>query len=419
MNLLAADPTRRLPDYENGNFSDIPGLLQSLLGAETPSRFVPADFGFSVGQFDKVVFLFLDAFGWNQYNYFVQRRNAIARKLDNKAVVRKITSQFPSTTAAHVTTLSTGQPVAQHGVYEWQYYEPLVDEVIIPLLFSYAGGGKQRDTLLDAHISASDILPGNTFFEKLQDAGIASYAYIPREFVFSSYNETVSRGAQLTGYQTVAESLVTMKRQIDQASGPSLFYFYTPYIDANAHHYGPFAPQTLAEADATLTLLDKFLFHPLRGRKDVLIVISADHGQIKVDYRNGLYINLQPEFQELRCYLRANRRGQILPPGGSPRDMFLYVQEEYVDRAQTLLRKMLGNRADVFRIEQLIETGLFGPDTPSEAFMSRVGNLVVLPRQDDTIWWYEKGEFELKHNGLHGGLSSDEMEIPLILYSPV
>jgi len=47
-----------------------------------------------------------------------------------------------------------------------------------------------------------------------------------------------------------------------------------------------------------------------------------------------------------------------------------------------------------------------------------VGNLVILPRGDETVWWYEKGKFELKHNGLHGGLSRDEMDIPLILYRP-
>ena len=418
MNLLATDPDRRLPDYENGNFSDIPGLLQALLGVETSTRLQPADFGFWPGQFDKVVFLFLDAFGWNQYNYFVQRRNAIARKLDSKAVVRKITSQFPSTTAAHVTTFSTGQPVVEHGVYEWQYYEPEVDDVIMPLLFAYARE-KQRGTLRDASVDANDILPTHTVFMDLQDAGISSHIFVPQEYVPSAYNQMMARGAVQNGYYSVAGGLVALKRQVDKVTGPALFHFYTPFIDSNAHHYGPFAPQTLAEADATLTLLDKFLFHPLRGREDVLIVISADHGQIKVDYRNTFYINLQPEFQELRCYLRANGRGQILPPGGSPRDMFLYVREEYVDRAQTLLRKMLGNRADVLRIEQLIEAGLFGPTAPSADFMKRVGNLVILPRSDETVWWYEKGKFELKLDGLHGGLSRDEMEIPLILYSSV
>ncbi len=87
-------------------------------------------------------------------------------------------------------------------------------------------------------------------------------------------------------------------------------------------------------------------------------------------------------------------------------------------QAQALLQKMLGARADVLRIEQLIQAGLFGPVAPSPDFMKRVGNLVILPRGNETVWWYEKGRLQVKHNGLHGGLSRDEMEIPLILYQP-
>ena len=418
MNFISSDPLRTLPDYEEGNFAHIPGLLASLLGASRPaSPLTPQRFGFQPGQFQKVVFLFFDAFGWNVYSYFINRRNRVLGRLTDKGQAHKLTAQFPSTTAAHVTTLSTAQVVGQHGVYEWQYYEPVVDDVIVPLLFSYAGE-KQRGTLRDAYIDPRDILPHHTFFMDLQEQGISAYSYVPEEYIPSAYNQVMSQGSEASGYITLAEGLTTLKRKVNKAQGPALFYFYTPFIDALAHKYGPFSYQSLVEADATLALVDKFLLHPLRGREDTLIVISADHGQVHVDPRSTFYINMQPEFQELRCYLRANRRGHILTPGGSPRDVFLYVREEYVGRAQTLLRKMLGGRADVLRIEQLIEAGLFGTKEPSPDFMKRVGNLVILPRGDETVWWYEKGKLELKHNGLHGGLSRDEMEIPLILYRP-
>ena len=417
MNLFAVDPTRRPLDYETGNFAHIPGLLQGLLGVENDSPLSPQRFGYRPGQFQKVIFLFLDAFGWNVYSYFLNRRNRILGRLVDKGQVLKITSQFPSTTAAHVTTFSTGQAVGQHGVFEWQYYEPVVDEVIVPLLFSYAGE-KQRDTLRDAYVDPCDILPTHTFFQDLQDAGIPTYSYVPREYIKTAYNQVMAAGSEARGYYTLAEGLTTLKRQVNKSEGPALFHFYTPFIDALAHKNGPFSYQSLAEADATLMLLDKFLLHPLRGRDDTLIVISADHGQVHVDYRSTFYINLQPEFQELRCYLRVNKRGRMLTPGGSPRDVFLYVRDEYVGRAQSLLRKMLGGRADVLRIGRLIDEGLFGMTEPSADFMKRVGNLVILPRGDETVWWYEKDRLEVKYNGLHGGLSRDEMEIPLILYRP-
>lgn len=417
MDILTTDPLRTLPDYTHGNFAHIPALLSSLLGFEWESPLNPERFGFRAGQFEKVVFLFLDAFGWNQFSYFRNRRHRVVNKLAERGQVHKITSQFPSTTAACVTTFSTGEVVGKHGVFEWQYYEPEVDAVIIPLLFSYAGE-KKRDTLRDAYIDPRDILPTDTLAMKLKEAGIHTHSFVPREYISTPYNQVLTQGAKVTGYRTVAGGLSNMKRAIDRAQGPTLFHFYVPFIDGNAHEYGPFDYRTLAEADATLLLIDRFLLHPLRGREDVLLIISADHGQIRVDPQETFYLNLQPEFQELRCYLRANRKGHLLTPGGSPRDAFLYVRDEYVGRAQNLLRKMLGGRADVFRIEQLIEAGLFGVKEPSDDFMKRVGNLVILPRGAGTVWWYEKKKFEVTMHGLHGGLSRDEMEIPLILYRP-
>ena len=82
-----------------------------------------------------------------------------------------MTSQFPSTTAAHVTCMHTGLDVGQSGVYEWNYYEPLVDEVISPLLFAYAGE-KERDTLKRSGIPAEAFFPTQTFYQKLQTRGI-------------------------------------------------------------------------------------------------------------------------------------------------------------------------------------------------------------------------------------------------------
>ena len=94
--------------------------------------------------------------------------------------------------------------------------------------------------------------------------------------------------------------------------------------------------------------------------------------------------------------------------------MFLHIKDAYLDQAQAFLQQALAGRAEIYRVQQLIDQGFFGITAPSAAFMSRVGNLVILPYAHETVWWYEAGRFEQKFYGSHGGLSRDEMETLLL-----
>ena len=38
--------------------------------------------------------------------------------------------------------------------------------------------------------------------------------------------------------------------------------------------------------------------------------------------------------------------------------------------------------------------------------------LVVLPNAGESIWWYERGRFEQRFRGHHGGLTAEEMLVP-------
>jgi hypothetical protein len=95
--------------------------------------------------------------------------------------------------------------------------------------------------------------------------------------------------------------------------------------------------------------------------------------------------------------------------------MFLYLRDEHVDEAQAFLARALEGRAEVYRTADLIARSFFGSQPPSERFLSRVGNVIILPYAGESVWWYEKGVFEQNFYGNHGGLTPEEMETILLV----
>lgn len=400
------------PAYGNACFSDIPAFVRATFGDSTPS---PLHAAANVGQhrFRRVVTLFVDAFGWRFFERF--QDHPLLRRFANAGSATKLTSQFPSTTSAHVTTLYTGLPVGQHGVYEWFYYEPQVDRMIAPLLFSYAGDA-DRESLQQAGVEGPAILPSGQVSRALAAQGVRSYLVQPREFFNSTYSAQMGASARMIPYLTLAEGLATITQTLRNVTDPTWVVGYFGMFDALCHLYGPNAAQSDAELEAILTLIERWLVRDLLGKlDDTLLMIIADHGQIETDPTRILYLDQTSAFARLRPLLRTNQRGEFLAPAGSCRDFFVHAQAEHLDEAQAVLTGIVRERAEVRRVDAMIEQGYFGPDGVSAQFQSRVGNLVVLPFAGESVYWLGDGRFKQKYYGHHGGLTPQEMEIPLLL----
>ena len=112
---------------------------------------------------------------------------------------------------------------------------------------------------------------------------------------------------------------------------------------------------------------------------------------------------------------QTNQAGKPLLPAGSPRDVFLHIKPEKLLAAKSLVSKTLAGVAEVFETTELIDRGIFGPKI-EDAFLKNVGNLVVLPHRDQSVFWLgPEQHFKQKLRGYHGGLTLEEMEI--ILFS--
>ena len=217
-------------------------------------------------------------------------------------------------------------------------------------------------------------------------------------------------------YTTLAEAFYNLRQTVQQAAKPSYYFLYFDKIDALSHYYGPDSHQVETEVEAFLFLLEKALIKP--GQKEfhkTLLLFTADHGQMGVNPKTTVYLNTDPRFAGLERYLRRNHKGELIGPAGSARDYFLYAKDEVVDEAQAFLAERLAGIADVRRVQPMIDEGYFGSLPASPNFLARVSNLVILPHAEQTVWWYEKGRYSIHFYGMHGGLSPQEMTIPLCL----
>lgn len=404
------------PNYGHGCFADLPGLVQSCLTDQ------PAPTGLTgipdalLRKYDAVIVLLADAFGWQHVDPLANR-NSLLKQIAATGVITQWTSQFPSTTAAHITCIHSGLTPSQSGVFEWEYYDPTVDATVTPLLFSY-GGKRPRDELKARDIQPYQLYPTPSLHQQLRAQGVTTYVYQHQEYTPSTYTDWICRGAQMRPYTTLPEALYNLRQEARQTVKPAYFFLYYDRIDALAHLYGPQSPQVTAEIDSFLYTLEQIFFRPAQSElRNTLFILTADHGQMPVDPAQTIYVNVDRDFAGIERFLRRNRRGELIGPGGSGRDLFLYIQDDRLHEAETFFAERLAGVADVHLTQPLIDQGYFGALPPSPAFLRRVSNLLILPHAGQTVWWYEEGRYGMRYRGMHGGLSRNEMEIPVCLYA--
>jgi len=385
------------PRYDEGGFAGIPDRIKN---------------AFASGQYDAVILFLVDGFGWRFFERFQEA--PFLKRMAKHGRIEKLTSQFPSTTAAHLTTIHTGWNVGQSGVHEWIYYEPHVDAMIAPLLFSYAGLW-ERDLLKATGVQPAFLYPRGMFYPELKQAGVKPFVFGLREYTPSTYSSTVADGAEFRAFKTFSEALINLGLLLETQTEPTYVHLYLDKIDTLAHDYGPTAPQTEAEIETFLLMMEYYFERVFKGKKRILFLMTADHGQVEVSPQATIYLNVHSSFAGMERFLKSNLKGQLLVPAGSPRDMFLYIKDDLLEEAQSFLVPKLEEKADVVRTETLIDDGYFGPEVSSR-LRERVGNLVILPYRYESVWWYEKGKFEQRFYGHHGGLTPQEMETVLYTY---
>jgi predicted AlkP superfamily pyrophosphatase or phosphodiesterase len=201
-----------------------------------------------------------------------------------------------------------------------------------------------------------------------------------------------------------------MRKVVEKEKGPAYFYVYYGFLDAIEHEYGPHTEEYQAELSMLSFLFKKEFLDKLdrKTAKETFFIVTGDHGQVNVLPEETIYLN---KYRSLVNMLQTDEN-KIIPPAGGPRDVFMHIKPEKLEEAFSFLTEKLEGKAEVVKISDALEKGMFGIGKPKKEFLERVGNLLVLPYKNYTVWWeYFKGKkFSLL--GHHGGLSKSEMLVP-------
>src|SRR4051794_6746825 len=388
------------PLREGYTFAALPATVERLLLGRGGGGLPRAALGDAPEHVERILLVLFDAFGWRFFARYADTHPLLRRFLAD-GTVAKLTSQFPSTTTAHVTTLHTGRPVTEHGLYEWNLYEPSIDALITPLMFSFAGDGR-RDTLRVIRADPRAMFPTETLYQRLSGAGVRCIAYQPASFAPSTYDGVLVDGADMRPYPSVESAFGALADDLADTPAPVYAYVYIDAVDAIGHQHGPSSAAFDAVARRCLDAIDR-----ARGTlpPGPLLLPAAAHGRVDAAPARTRFVNeLWPE---IRGHLRRDRRGRPIAPAGSARDLVLHTAPGARDDVIAVLRDRIGDVAEVLATDDLAAEGVF-PAPPGPRLRARLGDVLVLPAPGETVWWREPRRFDMRFRGHHGGLTQDE-----------
>ena len=397
------------PAYENFCFSNLPGFFEHLLSGSSSRGSLPSSLTTALGRYEHVIFLFFDAFGWESFQRF-RDSSPFLRRFDESGIVMKATAQFPSTTAAHVTTAMSGLPVFKHEVCGWNYYEPRVGRMIRPLTFSFSED-KESGTLAAAGHTPTTVLPGGTFFSDLARAGINVELHGPQAFFPSPFGTRYADAATFRGFQSLKNGIANVISGITPKTTSSYSYLYADTYDTICHQHGVGSNE--ADSVARALLGDLLALADTKFARRTLLVLSADHGQI-ID-TPGCSIPINRLIPNLTEYLKRDALGQPIRFSGGRHHLFLHPENSARDSLLAELKRKLAGAAEVATLDEISAMGLLGPTPLPDTFAERLGSIGILPHAHHGIYWDEPPSFIFTEPSTHGGATWQEMETPLLL----
>ena len=395
--LVAAFDSGKLvrPSPDRLNIVDLANAVASIGGAQdvpySPGAATVADL---VGPADHIVFVIVDGLGLNVVNTDHGADFLAAH------VVAELTTVFPSSTPTVLTSYATGQWPASHGVPSWYLYLDEIDSIATIIHYSRRGDDKDLGSL--------GLTPDQAYATPSLASKMAwsTFAVVPEKIAdtpFSLYCRGYPQSYGRYGYKDLEDAAGAVLKRLRECSGPTCTHLYIPHVDSASHQYGIGHDMTKQVVGVVNGLLGRISAHlPSNGT----IVVSADHGLIDVAANAH---EIEPD-DELVGYLEHE-------PWGTAPSVMLQVREDRAVEFESRFRERFGEDFFMLPTDEALELELFGPGPVSPVTRRRMGNYLALSAGSSAIHYNyhrtrERGPRKVAD---HGGLTADEMIVPLIV----
>ncbi|WP_457558867.1 alkaline phosphatase family protein [Candidatus Harpocratesius sp.] len=385
------------PEYNGGSIVNLMASLGQYFGISmeySPLEKFPTGF-LNSNNSSPVILIIIDGLG---YNYLIKH----CRKSNfHKYLAGKMTSVFPSTTAAAMTTFYSGIAPINHGIPAWFTYlrEIGVVSTILPMHVR-----SLKASILYNNLTASDIFQFPSFAARLSQK---SATLFPKSIYKSPYSSYAVKGSIELKYpiKNLRAFFKTIRKTMTHKNPPSYMLAYWPDFDTSSHIYGIESNQTMEHFNALDREFGYFIDEMKTKGRNMKIIITADHGLIDTTEEHSLWLHDYPELRHMLT----------LPIVGEGRVPFLYVRPKSVQAFERYMENHFGEVGELWTGEQTFNHNLFGLYQAHPQFTDRIGDYLLFMKDNYVFRERLLGEKREKMIGHHGGLSPEEMEVPLIL----
>ncbi|MER3448592.1 MAG: hypothetical protein C4315_02100, partial [Chloroflexota bacterium] len=213
----------------------------------------------------KVVLFLVDALGYEFFTAYLEATpDSVWHELTDE--VHPITSVFPSTTVAALTSLWTARSPLEHGLIA---YELLLKDLgltakMIELTPSVS---REPEWLIKAGlIKPEEFMPLPLLSQLLTEAGVEVYGLMYKPYWRSGLTQLHLRGVKPLGYFTLTDLMITLRDFLNtQTDGPFYLWVYWPGLDTLGHMYGVDLVRLRAEFEEIGRLLRNLVLRGLTG----------------------------------------------------------------------------------------------------------------------------------------------------------